>query len=158
MARWTLSWPTHEATTCTPSRSGIIAAVSSSNDLRKPGVRLTAVVEGQVQEACRAARALELPQGGIGGLRVRSHRHRQGDQAGRVADDEGDVLARDPGARHKPAPGHARGTDKDDHRSSAFPGIRPEAESNPPARRIKYAICPVVSGVYPNPTAEPNLG
>eukprot|EP00964_Phaeocystis_antarctica_P021218 scaffold11759_cov41-Phaeocystis_antarctica.AAC.1 len=71
--------------------------------------RASAVVERQVQEACRARAGSRAATGrGIGGLRVRSHRHRQGGQAGRVADGKGDVGARDAGARHKPASGHAQ--------------------------------------------------
>eukprot|EP00964_Phaeocystis_antarctica_P062583 scaffold37510_cov44-Phaeocystis_antarctica.AAC.1 len=51
--------------------------------------RASAVVERQVQEACRARAGSRAATGrGIGGLRVRSHRHRQVGQAGRVADGE----------------------------------------------------------------------
>ena len=39
-----------------------------------------------------------------------------------------------------------------------FPGIGPEAESNPVTLRIKYGIIPKKSGIYPNPAAESNLG
>ena len=39
-----------------------------------------------------------------------------------------------------------------------FPGIGPEAESSPVTLRIKYGICPGISGIYPNPAAESNLG
>ena len=57
-------------------------------------------------------------------MRVRSHLNRQGCQARRDADDEGDVGARDAGARHEPAPGHARGTDEDHQELSAVPARR----------------------------------
>ena len=44
--------------------------------------------------------------------------------------------------------------------SSPFPfsGIGPEAESSPVTLRIKYGICPGISGISPNPAAESNLG
>ena len=41
---------------------------------------------------------------------------------------------------------------------SIFTGIGPEAESNHVTLRIKYGICPGISGIYPNPAAESNLG
>ena len=41
---------------------------------------------------------------------------------------------------------------------STFTGIGPEAESNHVTLRIKYGICPAISGIYPNPAAESNLG
>ena len=58
-------------------------------------------------------------------MRVRLHLNRQGCQARRDADDEGDVGARGAGARHEPAPGHARGTDEDHQELSAVPARRP---------------------------------
>ena len=39
-----------------------------------------------------------------------------------------------------------------------FTGIGPEAKSNPVTLRIKYGICPGISGICPNPAAESNLG
>ena len=41
---------------------------------------------------------------------------------------------------------------------SIFTGIGPEAESNHVTLRIKYGICPGISGIYPNPAAESKLG
>eukprot|EP00964_Phaeocystis_antarctica_P131491 scaffold95386_cov33-Phaeocystis_antarctica.AAC.2 len=41
---------------------------------------------------------------------------------------------------------------------STFTGIGPEAESNHVTLRIKYGIRPAISGIYPNPAAESNLG
>ena len=58
---------------------------------------------------------------------MRSHRHRQGGQAGRVADGKGDVGARDAGARHKPASGHAQEPTRMS-RSSAALARRPAIE------------------------------
>ena len=44
------------------------------------------------------------------------------------------------------------------HQCSTFPGIGPEAESNPVILRIKYGIIPKKCGIYPNPAAELKLG
>ena len=39
-----------------------------------------------------------------------------------------------------------------------FPGMSPEAESNPAALRIKYGIHPGISGICPIPAAESKVG
>ena len=39
-----------------------------------------------------------------------------------------------------------------------FPGIGPDAESNPATLRIKYGINPGISGIYPIPAAESKVG
>ena len=41
---------------------------------------------------------------------------------------------------------------------SPFPGIGPDAESNPATLRIKYGINPGISGIYPIPAAESKVG